>query len=298
MRSSLGPSVRAQLPPSGIPQTPEMTMTKATSPTTVLGCRAELDRLTDDELLVRFRALPRDSHERAIACEILVQRYERLVRSCVRQYRGSPEPVEDLMQVGYVGLLKAMNNFDPTFGSGLSAYAAPCISGEIKRHFRDKRWQVHVRRSAQELLLELRKATEELTHTLGRAPDDHELAERLGCSADDLLEARQADMVFTSYSLDAPLSDRDDPAQLSDVLGADDADVEHTIDMEAVSTHWDELPEREQRILVMRFYGNLTQAEIGARLGISQMHVSRLLARALGHLRGRLLDNPDVLVTS
>jgi RNA polymerase sigma-B factor len=276
-----------------------MTMTKATSTTTVLGCRAELDRLTDDELLVRFRALPRDSHERAVACEILVQRYERLVRSCVRQYRGSPEPVEDLMQVGYVGLLKAMNNFDPAFGSGLSAYAAPCISGEIKRHFRDKRWQVHVRRSAQELLLELRKATEELTHTLGRAPDDHELAERLGCSADDLLEAKQADMVFTSYSLDAPLSDRDDPAQLSDVLGADDADVEHTIDMEAVSTHWDELPEREQRILVMRFYGNLTQAEIGARLGISQMHVSRLLARALGHLRSRLLDTPDdVLVTS
>jgi RNA polymerase sigma-B factor len=277
-----------------------MTMTKATSATTVLGCRAELDRLTDDELLVRFRALPRDSHERAIACEILVQRFERLVRSCVRQYRGSPEPVEDLMQVGYVGLLKAINNFDPTFGNGLSAYAAPCISGEIKRHFRDKRWQVHVRRSAQELLLELRKATEELTHTLGRAPDDHELAERLGCSAEDLLEARQADMVFTSYSLDAPLSDRDDPAQLSDVLGSDDADVEHTIDMEAVSTHWDELPEREQRILVMRFYGNLTQAEIGARLGISQMHVSRLLARALGHLRSRLLDNdnPDALVTS
>jgi RNA polymerase sigma-B factor len=105
-------------------------------------------------------------------------------------------------------------------------------------------------------------------------------------------------MVFTSYSLDAPLSDRDDPAQLSDVLGADDADVEHTIDMEAVSTHWDELPEREQRILVMRFYGNLTQAEIGARLGISQMHVSRLLARALGHLRSRLLDTPDALVNS
>jgi RNA polymerase sigma-B factor len=277
-----------------------MTMTKAPSPAPAFSCRAELDRLTDDELLVRFRALSRDSHERAVACEILVQRYERLVRSCVRQYRGSPEPVEDLMQVGYVGLLKAINNFDPTFGSGLSAYAAPCISGEIKRHFRDKRWQVHVRRSAQELLLELRKATEELTHTLGRAPDDHELAERLGCTAEDLLEARQADMVFTSYSLDAPLSDRDDPAQLSDVLGSDDADVEHTIDMEAVSTHWDELPEREQRILVMRFYGNLTQAEIGARLGISQMHVSRLLARALGHLRSRLLDNdnPDVLVNS
>ena len=277
-------------------------MTKATSlapalaPT--LGCRAELDRLSDDELLVRFRALPRDSHERSAACELLVARYERLVRSCVRQYRGSPEPVEDLMQVGYVGLLKAINNFDPSFGSSLSAYAAPCISGEIKRHFRDKRWQVHVRRSAQELLLELRKATEQLTHTLGRNPTDDELAERIGCSSEDLLEARQADLVFSSYSLDAPLSDRDDPAQLSDVIGDEDAEMEHAIDMEAVSTHWDELPEREQRILVMRFYGNLTQAEIGARLGISQMHVSRLLARALGHLRSRLLDTPDVLVTS
>jgi RNA polymerase sigma-B factor len=273
-------------------------MTKATLSTPVLGCRAELDGLSDDELLVRFRAMPRDSYERGVACEILVARYERLVRSCVRQYRGSPEPVEDLMQVGYVGLLKAINNFDPSFGSSLSAYAAPCVSGEIKRHFRDKRWQVHVRRSAQELLLELRKATEDLTHTLGRAPGDEELIERLGCTADDLLEARQADMVFTAYSLDAPLSDKDDPAQLSDVLGDEDADMEHTLDMEAISTHWDELPEREQRILVMRFYGNLTQAEIGARLGISQMHVSRLLARALSHLRSRLLDIPDVLATS
>src|SRR5215471_5211462 len=105
-------------------------------------------------------------------------------------------------------------------------------------------------------------------------------------------------MVFSTYSLDAPLSDRDDPAQLGDVLGDEDLDVEHAIDMEAVSTHWSELPEREQRILVMRFYGNLTQAEIGTRLGISQMHVSRLLSRALGHLRSRLLDTPYVLVSS
>jgi RNA polymerase sigma-B factor len=274
-----------------------MAMTTATSPAPTFGCRAELAALTDDELLIRFRALSRDSYERSVACEILVERYERLVRSCVRQYRGSPEPVEDLMQVGYVGLLKAINNYDPAFGNGLSAYAAPCVSGEIKRHFRDKRWQVHVRRSAQELLLELRKATEELTHTLGRQPSDAELAERLGCSAEDLLEAKQADMVFSAYSLDAPLSDRDDPAQLSDVLGDEDAEMEHALDMEAVSTHWDELPEREQRILVMRFYGNLTQAEIGTRLGISQMHVSRLLSRALSHLRGRLLDSPDLLVT-
>jgi RNA polymerase sigma-B factor len=255
--------------------------------------REELRELPDADLLTRVRTLPRDSEQRAAACEVLVDRYSKLVRSCVRQYRSSPEPVEDLMQVGYVGLLKAINNFDPGFGTSLSAYAQPCVSGEIKRHFRDKRWQVHVRRSAQELLLELRKATEELTQQLGRQPAEHELAERLGVSADDLAEARQADLVFSSYSLDAPLSDREDPAMLADLLGDDDPGVLHAIDIESVHAHWDELPEREQRILVMRFYGNLTQTEIGDRLGISQMHVSRLLTRALTHLKGRLLDDTD-----
>jgi len=254
------------------------------------GSRAELQELSDNALLAKVRALPRDTELRAAACEILVDRYQNLVRSCVRQYRGSPEPTEDLMQVGYVGLLKAINNYDPEVGDSLSAYAQPCVSGEIKRHFRDKRWHIHVRRSAQELLLELRKATEELTQQLGRAPEESELAELLGVSLDDMREARQADLVFSTYSLDAPLSDRDDPALLADVLGDDDPDVTHTIDMEAVHAHWEELPEREQRILVMRFYGNLTQTEIGERLGISQMHVSRLLARALGQLKSRLLD--------
>ena len=121
-------------------------------------------------------------------------------------------------------------------------------------------------------------------------PTEDELAERLGVSQDDMQEARQADLVFSTYSLDAPMSDRDDPALLADMLGDDDPAMAHTIDMESVNAHWEELPEREQRILVMRFYGNLTQTEIGDRLGISQMHVSRLLARALGHLKSRLLE--------
>jgi RNA polymerase sigma-B factor len=254
------------------------------------GTRAELKELSDNALLAKVRALPRDNELRAAACEILVDRYQKLVRSCVRQYRGSPEPTEDLMQVGYVGLLKAINNYDPEVGDSLSAYAQPCVSGEIKRHFRDKRWQIHVRRSAQELLLELRKAKEELTQQLGRAPVGEELAVQLGVSQDDMQEALQADLVFSTYSLDAPLSDRDDPALLADVLGDEDPEVAHAIDMESVNAHWDELPEREQRILVMRFYGNLTQTEIGDRLGISQMHVSRLLARALAHLRSKLLE--------
>jgi len=256
----------------------------------VPGSRAELAELSDNALLAKVRALPRDDELRAAACEILVDRYQKLVRSCVRQYRGSPEPTEDLMQVGYVGLLKAINNYDPEVGDSLSAYAQPCVSGEIKRHFRDKRWQIHVRRSAQELLLALRKASEDLTQQLGRPPTEQELGERLGVSQDDMQEARQADLVFSTYSLDAPMSDRDDPALLADMLGDDDPAMAHTVDMESVNAHWEELPEREQRILVMRFYGNLTQTEIGDKLGISQMHVSRLLARALSHLKSRLLE--------
>ena len=252
--------------------------------------RAELRDQPDNALLAQLRTLPRDSQERAAICEILVDRYSKLVRSCVRQYRGSPEPTEDLIQVGYVGLLKAINNYNPEVGDSLSAYAQPCVSGEIKRHFRDKRWQIHVRRQAQELLLEMRKANEEMLQQLGRAPDDSELALRLGVTEDEVLEARQADLVFSTYSLDAPLSDREDPALLADLLGEDDHAVEHAIDMESVNAHWDELPEREQRILVMRFYGNLTQTEIGDRLGISQMHVSRLLSRALAHLRDQLME--------
>ncbi len=251
---------------------------------------AELRKLPDGELLARHHTLPPGDAERAEICEVLVERYQRLVRSCVWQYRGSPEPTEDLMQVGYVGLLKAINNFDPQYGDSLSAYASPCVSGEIKRHFRDKRWQIHVRRQAQELLLELRKASEDMLQELGRAPDDNELATRLGVSEDDLREARQADLAFTTYSLDTPLADREDPARLADLLGEDDVAMEHTLDMESVNRHWEELDEREQRILVMRFYGNLTQTEIGERLGISQMHVSRLLAKALTHLRERLIE--------
>ena len=248
----------------------------------------ELRELSDNELLAMVQSLPKGGEERSRVCEVLVDRYQKLVRSCVRQYRGSPEPAEDLMQVGYVGLLKAINNYNPEFGDSLSAYATPCVSGEIKRHFRDKRWQIHVRRQAQELLLEMRKATEILTHQLGRLPSEQELAERLDVTADDINEARQADLVFSTYSLDAPLSDREDPSLLADVLGEDDPAVEHALDMAAIGTHWEELPEREQRILVLRFYGNLTQTEIGERLGISQMHVSRLLTRALAHLRGQL----------
>jgi RNA polymerase sigma-B factor len=263
-------------------------------PSAQADCRAEdMAALADADLLRIVRSQPWGSRRRAMACELLVSRHRNLVRSCVQRYRRSPEPAEDLMQVGYVGLLKAINNFDPAFGGSLAAYAQPCVTGEIKRHFRDKRWHVHVERALQERVLEIREATSQLTQQLGRMPAESDLSSHLGVTPAELRAARRAELVFQPFSLDAPLGDRPDAARLADVLGDEDPGVEHTLDMQSVATHWDELPRREQRILLMRFYGDMTQAEIGSQLGISQMHVSRLLAHALGHLRNRLLDLSD-----
>jgi RNA polymerase sigma-B factor len=250
-----------------------------------------LEELADDELLTRCRAHGRDSQEWAAACEVLVQRYTPLVRVCARPYFSSPESADDLMQVGYIGLMKAIRNYDPAFGNGLKAYAVPCITGELKRHFRDKRWQVKVIRPLQELLLELRGVTEDLVHELGRHPSEAELAERLGVTPDELREARQAADGLSALSLDAPVGDSAESAALGDLLGGPDAGIEQAVDMDALEAHWAELPRREQQILLLRFYGNETQEEIAAKLGISQMHVSRLQARALGRLRARLLDS-------
>ena len=260
--------------------------------------RACLYHLDEGELLGLVRSEPIGSALRSDACEVLVLRHEALVRSCVLRYRESPESAEELMQVGYVGLLKAINNFDPTFGGSLAAYALPCISGEVKRHFRDKRWQVRVKRSAQELLLEVRQASADLAQQLGRSPADAELARHLGVSDADLLDARRADLFFHAPSLDAPVPRTDGMARLADLLGEEDPRLALAVDMDAVSAHWTELPARERRILLMRFYGNLTQAEIGARLGISQMHVSRLQAAALSYLRDRLLGQEPAAAPS
>ena len=250
----------------------------------------DLEQCGDLELLELIHALPRESHARETACEVLVNRYRPLVRSCVRRFQNSPEPYEDLLQVGYVGLIKAINNYDPAAGTGLAGYALPCVSGEIKRYFRDKRWQVHVKRSLQELRLAARSATADLTQALGHAPSDAELAERLNITEEELREVRQAEMAFQSSSLDAPLADEDGRASLADLIGTEDPQLEQVLDMEAVWKHWSGLPDREQQLLLMRFYGNMTQAEIGKQLGISQMHVSRLLAEALNYLRERLME--------
>jgi RNA polymerase sigma-B factor len=244
----------------------------------------------DAELLEIIRTMPRHSDERKAACQALVERYGWLVSACVHRYRASSEFREDLMQVGYVGLLTAINHFDPATGSSLTAYARPCISGEIKRHFRDKHWPVHVKRPVQELRLHMRDAAAELTQQLNRAPDDPELARFLDVSDQELRDAHLADAAFQMRSLDAPLAGDDGTtASLADLLGAEDPGLDQILDIEAVRTHWPELPGPQQRVLLLRYYGNMTQADIAGQLRISQMQVSRLQARALQYLHTAIL---------
>jgi RNA polymerase sigma-B factor len=252
--------------------------------------KKDLAGLDERELLDIIRLSPRASQRRAAACELLVTRYQGLVWSCVRRYLGGREPAEDLMQVGYVGLVKAISNFDPAAGCSLATYARPCISGEIKRYFRDKRWQIHVNRPAQELVLQVREATWQLAQELGRTPTESDIARHLGVSGDDLRQARRTELAFWPSSLDAPLAGQPGISTLADVLGEEDRRIEHMLGMQAVAAHWGELPSREQQILLMHFRGDMTQTQIGHRLRISQTHVSRLIAHALGHLRSRLLD--------
>jgi len=265
--------------------------TAAAADETTVADPQDLSAQPDQDLLMLIHDQRGDGQAAARACEVLVARYESLVRSCARRYQGSPESADELMQVGYVGLMKAINRFDPEMGTSLAPYALACVSGEIKRHFRDRRWQVRVKRSAQELVLELRQATAELAQQRQRTPTDRELAAYLRVSVEEVRAARHADLGFSAWSIDAPVSEEPEAASLAELLGEEDPQMEHTVDMAALQAHWRELPRRQQQILLLRFYGNMTQAEIGEQVGLSQMHVSRLITQALSYLRTRMLGS-------
>ena len=253
--------------------------------------RASVGGCDDSELTALVQSLPRDNSLREAACAELVRRYDFLVHHTAMRYSNSPEPVEELLQAGYIGLLKAINNFDAARGPGLAAYAYPCVTGEVKRHFRDKRWQVHVRRSAQELRTDMAKTRADLTQQLSRIPTDAEVGEHLGLDTGQLEEAHRAQAAFQAISLDAPMSADPDASTLGDLLASDDTQLETSLGMDAVWAHLPDLPPREQRILAMRFYGNMTQEQIGHELGLSQMHISRLLTHALTYLRSQILGS-------
>ena len=232
-----------------------------------------------------MRAHDGDAQSRAL----LVERYLPLARQLARRYQHAEEPLDDLIQVASLGLLKAVDRFDPGRGVAFSSYAVPTIVGELKRYFRDKRWPLRVERPVQELVLQVRDATGPLAQQLGRTPADSDLARHLGVSGDELRRARQAQLAFQPSSLDMPMAGQTSAITLADALGDEDPRLEHMLGMHAVATHWGELPPREQQILIMDFLDGMTQAQIGQRLCISQMHVSRLRAHALSHLRARLL---------
>ena len=255
-----------------------------------IGTGGRGDHASDEELIRLVQTLPHGATRRDRACETLLARYGHIVRAAVQRHRTAPDLAEDLTQVGYLGLMKAITNFDPAVGSSLSAYAQPCVTGEIKRHFRDKRWQLRVTRPAQELRLELRRATDDLSQQLSHTPSDTELASHLQITQGEVTTARLAARAFTATSLDAPVSSEDGAASIGELIGDEDPGLEHTLNMEALRTHWGELAEPDRQLLLMRFYGNMTQSEIGERLGISQMQVSRLLRRTLDYLRQRLTE--------
>ena len=246
--------------------------------------------LSDVDLLEVVRTQPKGSAPREAATTELVSRYKSLVVSCAARYAASPESRDELVQVGYLGLMRAITHYDSRLGVGLAGYALPCIRGEIKRYFRDKRWNIRIRRVAKEIRAEVLQAESELQQSLARDPTDAEIAVQIGRTVDDVQEGRKADRAFHYASLDAPLSLDGEAATLVDFIGSEDTEVGTATDMDAVWPHIAELPEREQKILLMRYYGNMTQAQIGQQMGLSQMHVSRLLTRALGALHEALVS--------
>jgi RNA polymerase sigma-B factor len=205
-----------------------------------------------------------------------------------RRYRGRGEPLEDLEQVARLGLVNAVDRYDPERGS-FTAYAAITIVGEIKRHFRDRTWGVHVPRRLRDLILEVGQTTAALTSELSRAPTIAEVAVRLDTPQEEILAALESAAGYSPASLNAPVGG-ESSAEFGDLVGEWDSDLESVDDRVTVSGLLCRLPWRERRILAMRFYGNQTQAEIAARFGISQMHVSRLLSRALTWLRQAMLN--------
>jgi RNA polymerase sigma-B factor len=245
---------------------------------------------TDRTLEVLLGARQRqatDEAQREDLRELAIHAAHGLAVGLARRYRGRGEPVDDLTQTAMIGLIKAVDGFDAGQGAAFSSYAVPTIIGEIKRYFRDKGWQIRVPRRIQEIGLELGEAGEVLAQRLGRAPTVRELADHLGVTEDHVLEAIEATRAYRPSSLSAPVSggDGDDHMELADRVGALDRRFELVDDWESVRPLLAALPARQRHIIALRFFGNLTQAQIAAKVGISQMHVSRLLSDALGRLR-------------
>jgi len=260
---------------------------------------AEVDRATKTshdraharDLFAQLVALEETDPRRQRVRDELVEMHLPLVEYLARRFRNRGEPLDDLVQVATIGLIKSVDRFDLERGVEFSTYATPTIVGEIKRHFRDKGWAIRVPRRLQELKLSLTKATSELSQKNGRAPTVAELARHLELSEEEILEGLESANAYSAISLDAPDAGDDDSPAVADSLGTTDESLEGVEYRESLKPLLEKLPPREKKILLLRFFGNMTQSQIAAELGISQMHVSRLLARTLAQLREGLLSD-------
>ncbi|MGW3915437.1 RNA polymerase sigma factor SigF [Streptomyces sp. NPDC005070] len=242
-------------------------------------------RALSKTLFSRLESLEEGTHDYAYVRNTLVELNLALVKFAASRFRSRSEPMEDIIQVGTIGLIKAIDRFELSRGVEFPTFAMPTIIGEIKRFFRDTSWSVRVPRRLQELRLDLAKAGDELAQRLDRAPTVNELAERLGISRDEVVEGMAASNAYTASSLDAQPEEDDSEGALADRIGYEDNGLEGIEYVESLKPLIAELPQRDRQILSLRFVANMTQSEIGDELGISQMHVSRLLSRTLVRLR-------------
>jgi RNA polymerase sigma-B factor len=240
-----------------------------------------------DAMLEEFAALQYDDPRRRVLRDRLVLGFRPVVENIARRYRGRGEAAADLEQAGMIGLLNALDRFEPhRGGGGFLPYLVPTVTGEIRRHFRDRSWPVRVSRRLKDIQGPIRDAAAALSHELHRAPRPSEIAARLGVETDEVIEGLRAQDLYHTSSLDA-LGTRDARA-VDETLGRVDAALEKVEYRQALRGFLDDLPERERKILVLRFFGELTQTQIAGQIGISQMQVSRLLSQTLALLRRRL----------
>lgn len=232
---------------------------------------------------------PEDTPGRRRVREEIIRASLPLAHRAARRFRGRGEPVEDLNQVATVGLIKAVDRFDADRGTPFTGFAMPTILGELKRYFRDRTWSVRVTRAQQELYLEVRKLVPEMAQRLGRSPSVADLAGHLGREVDEVRAAIDCGQAYVAMPLSTPVHDHDG-ATLADVLGAPDPAIERIADRQALREAITVLGERDREILRLRFVENRTQIDIAEKVGLSQMHVSRLIAAALRTLRNRMLD--------
>nr|WP_236656040.1 SigB/SigF/SigG family RNA polymerase sigma factor [Streptacidiphilus jiangxiensis] len=240
-------------------------------------------------LFQRLRSLDEGGDDYSYVRNTLIELNVALVRACVSHYRHRTEPTDDLIQVGIVGLIKAVNRFDPDRGAEFATFALPTIDGELKRFFRDSSWAVRVPRRLQEMRLRMARAQDDLQQQLGHEPSDAELTDRLDATEAEIAAGRIATNAYTAGTLEPAADSGEYDGPLSRRLGYTDRGLEGVEIRESLRPAIAALSDRERAILALRFTGELTQAQIGAQLGISQMQVSRILARVLSRLRAALL---------